>query len=831
VGNVFAQNAENYVISGQIVDSLTNEPIAFATAKIVDKQSFKIVKAVAADDAGRFSITINSTGDFAFVAEFIGKRTKSIDLSILENQKNVDLGKIQLDNESTQLAEVQVIAAKPLVLMDIDKIIYDLQADPESATNNVLDMLRKVPLVTVDGDDNIQLKGESNFKIYINGKLSNMVSSNPKEVLKSMPASSIKTIEVITEPGAKYDAEGVGGIINIVTNSVFSGYVGSVNARIDSRGSFGGGGYFSTKIGKFGLSANIFGNKRFDGEGSTFSSQENLDTAVINNSYRFRNSNSTSKRKQVFYYGNVELTYEIDSLNLISVSGGVMTGNYNNYDLFGKTFMFNESSDTVSGYQTRGSNFGTWGGINLGANYQRSFHKKDRLLTFSYQFDNSPNDSENQSVIENLPFYPTIHNPAESDRILTTNGATNEHTFQIDYTEPFGKKHVIETGAKYILRLNASDNDYRMRDTLQNSDAYIPDNSQKDNDLNYTQNILGVYGSYTFKIEKFSVRGGLRFERTASAIHYPNSPERNFNARPFANLIPSIVMNYKPNMSSNFRLNYTQSIRRPGISYLNPFVDDSNPFQIQQGNPDLKPEITNSFSFAYTFFTQKFNLNTYGYSSFTNNSINEITSMAENKEKKYVIKTTYENIGLANWTGIGFYVNWSPTAAIRLYANSSANYSYFYFSKNDATQEKDGFSYSIWAGAQFSLPLAFRINANGGYYTPQISFETQTSPYYFHSLGVSKEFFKKKLNVSLRLQEPFRKNQKYDMTTFKEDVYKMQNIMTYPARRVELSVNFRFGEMKEQIKKIERGIQNDDVKSGGGASSSGGSSSGQSGGQ
>ncbi|MBP7181111.1 MAG: TonB-dependent receptor, partial [Dysgonomonadaceae bacterium] len=218
-------------LKGKLVGPTEKEPLPYATVSIAKANAPQsIIKKLATDEKGNFSTALSS-GKYILTFQFVGMKSLQQQIEIKEENSSIDLGTILLTESSTQLDEISVVAQKPLVKVDIDKLVYSAKDDPEATTSNVLDMLRKVPMVTVDGEDNIQLKGSSNYKIYLNGKPSNMISSNPSQVLKSMPANNVKDIEVITEPGAKYDAEGVGGIINIITDKRSDdGYSGSVGA-------------------------------------------------------------------------------------------------------------------------------------------------------------------------------------------------------------------------------------------------------------------------------------------------------------------------------------------------------------------------------------------------------------------------------------------------------------------------------------------------------------------------------------------------------------------------------------------------------------------------
>jgi len=239
--SVFSQTIPqlSFKVKGILLDSVSLQTIPYVTVSVsVASTPDVYLKRMASGPQGDFEMELNKTGDYVMSFESIGMKKLIKKLTVSANQKTMELGKILMTADSKALGEVMVLAAKPLVKVDLDKISYDTKSDPESQSSTVLDMMKKVPLLTVDGDDKIQLKGASNFKIYMNGKASGMMTNNPSQVLKSMPATSVKSIEVITEPGAKYDAEGIGGIINIVTDHSLNGLTGNVQARANTLGGY-----------------------------------------------------------------------------------------------------------------------------------------------------------------------------------------------------------------------------------------------------------------------------------------------------------------------------------------------------------------------------------------------------------------------------------------------------------------------------------------------------------------------------------------------------------------------------------------------------------------
>ena len=370
----------------------------------------------------------------------------------------------------------------------------------------------------------------------------------------------------------------------------------------------------------------------------------------------------------------------------------------------------------------------------------------------------------------------------------------------------------MEIGAKYIVRLNNSDNLYQTyNDTIGN---WVNTPGRNINDMENTQQILGTYGSYTLKLDKFSFKGGVRFEYTNSIVDFKQNPTQNFKV-PFSNLVPSLSASYKLTMTSNLRLSYNQRINRPGIWYLNPFYDDTNPQSVTQGNPNLKPEIGNSFSMNYGNFSQKLNFNANLFYSFTNNSIENISKLLESG----VVYTTYDNIGQTNNAGINMYASWQMIPMLRLQGNGSATYSQFK-TNNGSGLENNGLRYTFSGSAQFTLPKDWKINLNGGYFSSGVSLQGTNPSFHYSGVSIGRDFLDKKLNVSVRIQDPLETTKKMKFTT-QTAMFFQQTDMTLKGRFIGLNASYRFGEMKAQIKKAQRGINNDDVKSGEGQSGGG----------
>jgi outer membrane receptor protein involved in Fe transport len=707
-----------------------------------------------------------------------------------------DLGKIVLSESSTQLDEVSIVAQRPLVKVEIDKLTYNAKDDPEASTSNVLDLLRKVPMVTVDAEDNIQLKGSSNFKIYLNGKPSNMITNNPSQVLKSMPANSIKDIEVITDPGAKYDAEGVGGIINIITDKrVDDGYSGSVGANGDTYGGYGGNTYLALKYGKFGFTGNAsyYHHSRPESE-STYIRE---DFAPNPENVLTQDGTNKSKGGGLFFSG--ALSYEPDTLNLFNLSVSRFGGD------FSSTGLQNALSKGAQNYSCLAHSFSKqkYGGVELSTDYQRNFKKKGEMLTLSYRFQQNPNDSEYENLFTDVTgnyFHPDGY---RRSRKGINDAGGKEHTGQIDYVNPLTDKHSVETGLKYIFRQNSSWGDNTYFDVKDNT--WKVDLSRK-NDLDHDQHIVSGYAGYSFKTGKIGVKAGLRGEYTDQDIHFMSAKDTTIQTH-FFDLVPSLTFSYQLGMTQTLRVGYNMRISRPGIWYLNPFINDVNPANISYGDPKLDAEQSHSFNINFGSFSQKVNLNASLNYSFTKNAIASYSFIEEG-----VTHNKYDNIGKNQHIGLNLYGSWTPSQKIRLYTNANVNYTDIR-SNNGNQLKNNGFSGQGFGGLMLTFPQDFRVGANAGIFSGRVQLQTTQSAFYFYSFNVMKSFLNKKLDINLSATNPFTEFVEFSSTT-KGKGFMQESTFMQPMRSLRLSVTYRFGDLKTSIKKVQRTISNDDVKAG-----------------
>ena len=503
--------AQKTVVTGVLVDATLQEGEPYATVRIFKKGAQKPAAMCVTDLDGHFSQEIAGNGNYVVQMSSIGKVDTNREIT-LSGQTEIDLGHVEMKEDAQMLAGVEVVAQKPLVKMEVDKMSYNVQDDADSKAATVLDMLRKVPMVTVDGEDNISVNGSSSFKVYVDGKPNVMMSSAPSQVFKAMPASMVKNIEVITNPGAKYDAEGGAGVLNIVMNkeataamggaSSMNGYNGNIRVQAGTK-SLGASAFVSGQQDKLTYSANVNYNQSNPGETTTTMEREQLGTmpsTLI--------SESTSKPKTPFVMGNITLGYELDALSSIGLTAGITSFNMksnshstNSYtgSMYGNGYSYGNTIDTK---MKRTSFSGS-------LDYQRFFNQeRTSSLTLAYQLTYAPTNNETTTLFDQLENNSWMD---MTDRYSENKERTTDHIFQADFTTLLGTNTTLNAGMKFSYRKATSDADNYLMGEY--SEALS-------SEYEYKNAILAGYTEFVSKFGKWSTKAGLRYEQTWQDVSY-----------------------------------------------------------------------------------------------------------------------------------------------------------------------------------------------------------------------------------------------------------------------------------------------------------------------
>lgn len=790
-----AQVAGGYTIHGVVQDSLSQHKEPYATVRLFRKGEVKPLVVATTDASGKFTLHYTKPGTYILQTAIIGKLPTTKEL-VLDADKMVELGTILTQDAGQSLATAEVVAARPLVKSQIDRLVYSMSDDPDAQTNTMLEMLRKVPLVTVDGQDKITVNGKANFKVYVNGKPNKMMSDNPSVVLKSFPASVVKKVEVITDPGAKYDAEGTSGILNIVTatEATTTGYTVTPTLSWSNRG-WGGNIFGMVQIGKLTLSA----HGGVNGENSLRNTTESERELILDPVNHLLKTRGESYNHGTYGFGGLDASYDISKHDLLSVSGSIYAGRQKGHGL-SSTFLTGNAG-TVYSYDNVNHRDSRYHGINTSVDYQHQFGKENQNLTFSYRFSSDLRNNKTLNVYDNLQSVPF----ALKDRRIDPDNKSQEHTAQIDFTSPLGENHTLSVGAKYIYRLNRSDNEEYSRLAGTATD-FLPDVAQS---LLYRHrtDISAGYTEYIYRLKRFSLRSGLRFESSHIRVTYPNGTRAAFSTR-LNDWVPSLNLGYNLTDTQLLRLGYNLRIGRPDIYYLSPYVNHLSPEKISYGNPNLESETAHNFQLNYSLFSQKFSVN---FSATYSTSYNGLTFYSFIKDG--VEHSTSGNFLHSKQWSFDTYLNVNPWKSTAFTLNGNLKYSDL---KSYRTSDHNyGFSGNFFAMLRQDLPWKLKFGLGAGATWGDISLQGQGSEFKYYFLNLSRSFLEEdRLTITLNGFNIFNPRQTLKNTTQTTMFRSSESYVIHGLSRISLGISWRFGKLRAVVKKTARSIENSDVKTG-----------------
>ena len=793
--NLFAQES---TVTGLVLDPDTREGEIGAILQFYDATHEQPVAftTVAAD--GRFSQRLNSLGEHRVVVSNLGRKDLEKRFTIEKPGETVDLGTLVMVTDAQQLEAASVTAQKVLVKMEVDKMTYNVSEDNDAKASTVLDMLRKVPMVTVDGQDNITVNGSSSFLVTVDGKPNQMMTQNAKTVFKMMPASSVERIEVITNPGVKYDAEGVGGVLNLTTpkaaggSSIADGQYGSARLFAGTQEQ-GFGGMYTVQKGK--LSFSIDANAGYMTQKGT-----EIETTTTTGATGIR-SLSSSDIKSPMFMTDASLSYEIDSLNLVSATLGAMVfGMKQDGTLSASAFIPAAGSDTpVAGYELYSGESGMkqpQNHFNASVDWQHSFaNRPGRMLTLSYRLNTSP------AKLSSYNYYAP--GSTMESREMSGRTRSSEHTFQGDLTFPINEKAgTLSTGVKYIFRNNSAKQDLYLQ-TDPDGDFIFSETGSTD--YRYTNSIAAAYAEYSGTFGKWGVKAGGRYEHTWQSVEYRQGATPDFSLN-YGVFVPTASIQYSLGMMQNIGLSYNLRISRPGITYLNPYVDQSNPTYWTYGNPDLDVEKTHNMNLVYNFYTPVFLFNATLSHSRGKGGIGEYTFTEDG-----ILKTTYGNLLDNNNTGLNLFTNVNLGKKTRIFANGGISYADM---RNDELGLKNyGWSGNVMLGSQQTIFWDLQLSENFIWMGRRNNLQGYQSGISGIAVaGITKTFLDDRLSLSLQALTPVTKSGKIEVEVVSRDTnYEMKTLATVPIRQVILSLNWTFGQAGVSVKKTSRSISNDDV--------------------
>ncbi|WP_461098747.1 TonB-dependent receptor [Spirosoma luteolum] len=793
-------------LTGMVVDSTQAKPVEFAAVALYDQAAGKAIDGTVADEKGRFTLPKLAAGTYRLLISFVGYTNKTVASVSLANGQTLDLGTIQLAPSVKLLNEVNVVGQAAIVEEKVDRLVYNADKDITAKGGDATDILRKVPMLTVDLDGNVSLRGSSNIRVLINNKPSTIVASSVADALKQIPADQIKTVEVITSPSAKYDAEGSGGIINIITkknslqglNLNLDTGVGNRGAQLALNGNY--------RQGKTGFTLGGFGRAMYN----TITRTSLEQTSVVNGvSTR---SQQTGDGRSAGLFGQYNLGFDYDLAKNQTLTAGIRYGLRNmasQQDLVTRLFTNGSQTSSMSRNVDAKNLSGT---VDANVDYLHTF-KPGQEWSVSTLY--SRNDLSNNFDADILGSSDAL---VGRQRNLNKN-VNQEFTVQTDYQTPIGKKQQIEFGAKAILR--QVDSDYRYLTAGATGD-YVVQNNGNNGALTYHQNIGAAYTSYTYTTKsRYSFKGGLRYEHTA--IDASTREGGLLGIGNYGVLVPSVNAS-KTIKGTTVKLGFNRRIQRPGLQQLNPNFNAANPQNISVGNPELKPELTNNVELGLSKTIQKTFINATFFGRVTNNAITQVSRPSDSLAGAIV--STYQNVGRQQDFGVNLFSNVAISSKINvgIFMNS------FYTSLTGQALGTDGLSQQL-SNSGFNLSGGTFITAQfrkgwgaqgfGFMQGSQVRLQGRQGGFGFYTLGVKKDIANKKGSIGLAAENFLSSNFRIHTVLNSAQFNQVNDVYLY-NRGIRLTFTYKIGKMTmDAPRKKARSVNNDDVKSDG--SQSGGS--------
>jgi outer membrane cobalamin receptor len=799
------QSDKETFIKGRIIEKSSGEPVPYATASLHLAETGQHVMGTVADLNGEFLISNVTESKYQLQISFMGFDTYLSDIiEVSDKQSSIDLGNILLSPEDIALDEVIVIGQRDLIEEKVDRTIYNAENDKTLVGGDASDVMRRVPMLSVDMDGNVSMRGSSNILVLIDGKQSAIVASNISDALKQIPAEEIKAIEVITSPSAKYDAEGTGGVINIVTKkNNLQGMSLNVNSTAGYRAS-NLGLNANLKTGKMGFTLGGFGRAGYNILGSFNNDQRvtNRDGSTLNIL-----QSADTRTNQIFGRYNFGWDYDINDYNFMtaSISFGVRNRNSFQDGLLTDTYMGELLLNSVL-RDVEISNLSN--NVDVNYNYTKTFEQKGKEFSVStlYSVNNLSND-----FINNL-YLGTFDDIAS--RVKNNNlGRNEEFTIQLDYVNPIGNSNgmLLEYGAKNILRRAESDFAY-FRAEGPDGEFEIIDDIDLSNEFSYNQNVTAGYFSFMSNfLNDYTFKGGLRYEYTNINADFRNA-EIEADIPSYGLLVPSMNLSRSLENGNMIKAAYNRRVQRPFLNFLNPNINAANPQQISQGNPLLDPELTDNYEMSYSTYVLGSSLNFTGYFRNTTGSIQPVRTVMDDD----VIFTTFENIGREKAYGLSIFTNINISNKFTLSGSIDG-----YFAKLDNgltdpfyAASNSGFVLSGRARASYQLENNWQLEAFGFARGRQVQLQGSAGGMAIYNLNINKQFNDQRGSIGFGIEnfltrEFTMRNELITPTIMQQSTVGLQNMS------FRINFNYRIGKLSTDSRKKQRGVSNDDIKGSG----------------
>ena len=790
-------------IVGYVIDSAATKAVEFASVALINKTTNKPVDGTVADEKGKFTLAKVATGEYIVSVSFLGYQSKKMTVNIVNKNDEIDLGVIRLSQSTQLLQEVTVEGQKAVIEDKVDRLVYNAERDATSRGGDASDVLRKVPMLSVDLDGNVSLRGSSNVRVLINNKPSTIVATSVADALKQIPADMIKTVEVITSPSAKYDAEGSSGIINIITKkNTLQGLTLNLDSSVGIRGgNLSLNGNYRKK--NMGFSLGGFGRANYNING-TF---ENQQITTANNIQTINKQFADTRSNGMF--GSYQLGWDWDINKHNSVTASVRYGvrNQRNYqdgllnERFSGTTLLSQNLRDVDVKDLSGT-------IDANIDYTHTFKKPQQEFSLLTQF--SRNNRTNDFINNNL----NISDLSILSRLKNNNDSYNQEvTVQADYQTPLSKTQLVEIGAKGIFRTVNSDYKYFSAQGATGEYTELNNSLASSNVFSYNQNIVAGYLSYTATLsKKYTLKVGGRYEHTDINANFKTG-ETSLSIPSYGVLVPSLNISRKLKGASTLKFAYNRRIQRPSIQFLNPNVNASNPLSISSGNPNLSPEYTNNYELTLNTTVKSTFLTV---ATFVRNTTGSIESVRDVKGD--TIRTNFQNIGNQDAYGMNAFANVSLSNKLMIGLGGDVYYAKL---NNNVANPLYNASNSGWVAnyrifGSYNLGNNWGVQAFGFYRSTQVQLQGFQGGFGIYSLSLKKDFKDKKGSIGFGAENFFTPNGFKINNEINSPIIAQNSTTTLRNMNFKVNFSYRIGKMSfDAPSKRKKSVNNDDLKEGG----------------
>jgi len=789
-------------IKGTVVDADDQSPLDYVNVALFKQGSKTMVTGVTADDKGVFIIPSVANGKYNLRISYVGYNTLNQVIEV--TGKAINLGLIKMVEDSKKLGEVEVVGQNSQMRFGIDKKVFSVDQNIAAAGGSASDVLKNIPSVTVDNEGNVSLRKDGNVEVWINGKASGLTADNRAQVLQQMPAESIQSVEIMTNPSAKFSPEGSAGIINIVMKEQHkAGYYGSVSGGLtmpdDGKLGKNLGASINYSSSKFDSYINLgYRAMSFNGGGTT--DRKNW----TGNEITLLNQNNSMNTSFSGLFMRAGIDYRFDTKNSIGLSGFGMAGNgnQNSNTQYKLTNITTTPASVLRDYSQINTGSGTRPSLNLSMDYKHNFDKKGSNIVGSVSYSNHNRGGDNNYLQENQAGTPT------SNITQSTDSKNTEWDIKVDYTNKISENSKLEAGWESTISNRTSSTS-----GIDNMQPIAIDIPSYYNNFNYDEQIHAGYLTYGNKINKFSYQLGLRGElltkesTNTSKIKNTNAdtiqviPSKNF-----FHVFPSFYLSYSLPNDAELQFNYSNRVNRPRGQQINPFKNFSDSTNISYGNPNLKPQYSSSVELNYVKNWNAQSLSTSLYYHNTDDVIKNVRFLHNGvMESTYANVTKSQNAGLELISKNRLFKILSLTSSFNLYYSKLDSSNYVNPYDNSVKIPIAGQSNVSWSAnilANFMLSKTLSGQITGEYDSRQIIAQGTQDPKYSLDLGVRQTFMNRDLSISLNVRDLLNSNR--TKATTSGSGFSQYSSSYFHGRMFGISVSYNFGNMKPKMSEMKK---------------------------